>query len=106
MKTESPWLFADRSQAAKALIEPLRKLHLKDALLFGIPRGSIPMTRIISDALKIPMDIIFVHKISLPQAPEFAVASVSEEGDLFYESQTAEFHKGDLNFRQKQRRKN
>ncbi len=76
-------IFRDRDQAARLLEEKLSDFRGQKPLVLGVPRGAVPMARIIADALDGELDIILVHKFSLPDQPEYAMGAVSEDGDVY-----------------------
>ncbi len=76
-------LFQDRIQAARLLSEKLKPYKGQCPLILAIPRGALPMGRVIADALDGELDVVLVHKLGAPGNPEFAIGSVSERGDVF-----------------------
>lgn len=76
-------LFRDRQEAAYLLAEKLSKYRGQNPLVLAIPRGAVPMGRIIADAMGGELDVVLVHKLGAPGNPEFAIGSVSESGDLY-----------------------
>jgi predicted phosphoribosyltransferase len=76
-------LFRDREEVARLLAEKLKKYQGRNPLVLAIPRGAVPMAKIIADALDGEMDVVLVHKLGAPGNPEYAVGSVSENGDVF-----------------------
>jgi len=76
-------LFQNREEAAELLAEKLSKYRGQNPLVLGIPRGAVPMARIIADALKGELDVVLVHKLGAPGNPEFAIGSVSENGHIY-----------------------
>jgi putative phosphoribosyl transferase len=78
--------FKDRNEAGKKLSEALQVWRGQNPLVLGIPRGAVPMARVIADRLGGELDIVLVHKVGAPRHPEFAVASVTEDGDVFLSS--------------------
>lgn len=79
----SPIIFRDRMQAAESLSKELAAHSTDHPLVLGIPRGSIPMAKFISDRLHGDLDVILVHKLGAPDNPEFAIGSVSEFGTVY-----------------------
>ena len=75
-------MFADRLQAARLLAEKLDayKSH-KNVLVVGLPRGGVPMARIVGDALQAPVDVLLVRKLGVPVQPELAFGAIAE-GDV------------------------
>jgi predicted phosphoribosyltransferase len=49
-------------------------------ILLGIPRGAVPMVKKIANSLGVDWDILLVHKVSSPEAPEYALGAVTESG--------------------------
>ena len=87
----SSMIFSDRTHAAELISEKLSHYRGKNPLILGIPRGSVPMAKIITDKLNGELDVVLVHKIGAPDNPEFAIGSVSEFGTL-YRSDAVEFY--------------
>ncbi|MBY0579973.1 MAG: phosphoribosyltransferase [Burkholderiales bacterium] len=73
-------MFADRDEAARLLAKKLEHYRGKSPLIFAIPRGAVPMAKIIADALQGEIDVVLVRKLRSPYSPEFAVGSVDESG--------------------------
>ncbi len=75
--------FRDRTQAAELLARKLDAYRDTRPLVLGIPRGSVPMARIVAEKLDGQLDIVLVHKIGAPGNSEYAIGSVSEFGDIY-----------------------
>lgn len=76
-------MFRDRDQAARLLEQRLSRFHGARPVVLGIPRGAVPMAKIIADALEGDLDIALVHKFTHPGHPEYALGSVTEEGGVY-----------------------
>jgi len=72
--------FRNRDEAARQLAEHLRGYKGKNPLVLAIPRGAVPMARVVADALDGEVDVVLVRKLGAPGNPEFAVGSVDESG--------------------------
>ena len=72
--------FRNRAEAANKLAERLSAYQGKNPLVLAIPRGAVPMARILADALGGELDVVLVRKLGAPMNPEFAVGSVDESG--------------------------
>jgi len=72
--------FRNRKDAALRLAERLRAYQGKNPLVLAIPRGAVPMARILADVLHGELDVVLVRKLGAPMNPEFAVGSVDESG--------------------------
>jgi predicted phosphoribosyltransferase len=72
--------FANRNEAASRLAGRLSAYAGKNPLVLAIPRGAVPMARVIADALHGEVDVVLVRKLGAPGNPEFAVGSIDESG--------------------------
>jgi len=76
-------MFRDRNDAASRLAERLKAYCGKNPLILAIPRGAVPMARIIADKLQGDLDVVLVRKLRAPRQPELAIGSVNESGWTF-----------------------
>lgn len=72
--------FRNRVEAAGRLAEQLTAYRGKNPLVLAIPRGAVPMARVIADQLGGDVDVVLVRKLGAPGNPEFAVGSIDESG--------------------------
>jgi predicted phosphoribosyltransferase len=83
--------FKDREHAAHLLAERLRAAYKdKHPLVLGVPRGAMPMAKIIADALGGELDVVLVHKLGHPDQPELAIGAVDETGNTTLSDWAAE----------------
>lgn len=76
-----PQRYKDRFDAARQLVKPLRKFsRQKDAVLLAIPRGALQIGQYLSRELKLPLDVILVKKLPVPESQELAVGAVASDG--------------------------
>ncbi len=75
--------FDDRADAARQLSLRLTAYAAEHPLVLAIPRGGVPLGRVIADALHAPLDVVLVRKIGAPFNPEFAVGSIGESGAIY-----------------------
>jgi len=76
--------FSNREHAAALLAERLSPEYKnKNPLVLGIPRGAVPMAKVIADALGGELDVVLVHKLSHPDQPELAIGAIDEQGNAF-----------------------
>jgi predicted phosphoribosyltransferase len=73
-------MFADRKEAAARLVERLAAYRGRDPLVLAVPRGGVPMGRIVADGLGGELDVVLVHKLGAPGNPELAIGAVDESG--------------------------
>ena len=79
----APPSFADREEAARQLAERLQAYRGKNPLVLAIPRGAVPMGRVIAQQLGGELDVVLVRKLRAPLQPELAIGSVNESGWLY-----------------------
>ncbi len=72
--------FQNRAEAAQRLAQVLGHYRGKHPLVLAIPRGAVPMGRVIADALAGDLDVVLVRKLGAPGNEEFAVGAVDESG--------------------------
>lgn len=72
--------FLNRTEAAQKLAERMRAYRGKNPLVLAIPRGAVPMARVIADELQGEVDVVLVRKLGAPGNPELAIGSVDESG--------------------------
>ena len=72
--------FADRKDAAEKLAARLDKYEGRNPLILAIPRGAVPMGRIIATRLRGELDVVLVRKLGAPFSAECAVGSIDETG--------------------------
>lgn len=75
-------MFKNRADAAEQLAQRLRHLKGEHPLVLAIPRGAVPMAKLIADALDGELDTVLVRKLGAPGNPEYAVGAVSEDGTV------------------------
>jgi predicted phosphoribosyltransferase len=73
-------IFANRNEAARLLAERLAAYKGKNPLVLAIPRGAVPMAKLIADALAGEFDVVLVRKLGAPGNPEFAIGAIDETG--------------------------
>jgi predicted phosphoribosyltransferase len=76
-------IFENRAAAARQLAAALSQYRNKNPLVLAIPRGAVPMAKIIADELNGEFDVVLVRKLGAPSNPEFAIGSVDETGWVY-----------------------
>ena len=78
-------IFENREEAARLLAARLAAYSGKQPLVLAIPRGAVPMGRIVADALGGDLDVVLVRKLRAPDNPELAIGSIDESGRVHLE---------------------
>jgi predicted phosphoribosyltransferase len=73
-------MFRNREEAARRLAERLQAYKGQRPLVLAIPRGAVPMAKLIATALDGDFDVVLVRKLRAPWQPELAIGSVDESG--------------------------
>lgn len=73
-------MFIDRDDAARQLALALGKYKGTNPLVLGIPRGAVPMAKLISEKLDGEVDVVLVRKIGAPGHAEYAIGAIDESG--------------------------
>ena len=78
-----PRMYVDRADAGRALARSLAHLRAApDAIVLGLPRGGVPVAYEVARALDLPLDVLVVRKLGLPQQPELAMGAIASGGAL------------------------
>ena len=73
-------MFEDRDDAARQLAARLQPYRDQHPLLLAIPRGAVPMAKLLADALGGEFDVVLVRKLRAPHHAETAIGAVDESG--------------------------
>jgi predicted phosphoribosyltransferase len=82
-------MFRNRDEAAHLLAGKLRSYRGKNPLILAVPRGAVPMGRILAEQLGGELDVILVRKLGAPGNPELAIGAVGETGEVYMGERTA-----------------
>lgn len=74
-------LFRDRADAGRYLAERLRRYtYRKDAIVLGLPRGGVIVASEVASVLHLPLDVLVVRKLGVPDQPELAMGAIADGG--------------------------
>lgn len=76
-------IFNSREEAARALVRPLWRFRDEHPLILAVPRGAVPMGKVLAEALDADLDVVLVHKLGAPGNPELAIGSIDENGSVY-----------------------
>ena len=80
--------FKNRAEAGQMLARRLDKYRGQHPLVLAIPRGAVPMGKIVADALEGELDVVLVRKLRAPQNLELAIGSIDETGTVYLDPDT------------------
>lgn len=70
--------FADRREAGRLLAEALRRAGLPpNAIVLGLARGGVIVAAEVARILALPLDVIVVRKLGVPDQPELAFGAIA-----------------------------
>lgn len=80
--------YRDRFDAADQLAGALGHYKGRSPLVLAIPRGGLPIGRVVADRLGGDLDVVLVHKLGAPGNPEYALGAVDESGRCWIPTHT------------------
>jgi len=75
-------VFEDRLEAGRRLAHMLEKKPHKDAIVLAIPSGGVPVGLAISQQLRVPLDVVVVRKVPIPDNPEAGFGAIALDSTL------------------------
>ena len=76
------YVFKDRKEAGRLLAQRLSGYKDADGIVLGIPSGGVPVAAEIAKVLRLPLDLIIVRKIQLPDNTEAGFGAVGPDSDV------------------------
>lgn len=73
-------MFRNRTHAGEELAAVVRDHEVGFDVVLAVPRGGLPVGRVVADALGVPLDVVVARKISAPGNPELALGAVASDG--------------------------
>ena len=72
-------MFRNREEAGRLLAQALTEyVERPNLVVLGLPRGGVPVARIVADFLSAPMDVFLVRKLGVPWQPELGFGAIAE----------------------------
>lgn len=76
-------VFKDRRDAGKQLAQLLTKQRENHPLIIALSKGGVVIGSEIAKTLKADLDLLVVKKIGIPEAPEYIIGAVTEQGHYY-----------------------
>ncbi|QSG08172.1 phosphoribosyltransferase [Halapricum desulfuricans] len=73
-------MFADRTDAGRRLAGAVVDAGVEADVVLAIPRGGLPVGRVVGDRLGVPLDVVAARKLGAPGNPELAIGAVASDG--------------------------
>lgn len=74
-------MFTNREAAARVLAEAIAEAEPQDPLILALPRGGVPLGKVVAERLGAPLDLVFVRKIGMPGHRELAAGALVDGDD-------------------------
>ena len=75
-------MFKDRTDAGHQLADLLRDHDIEADLVLAIPRGGLPVGRVVADRLNAQLDVVSARKLGAPWNQELAIGAVASDGTV------------------------
>ncbi|MEF8806628.1 phosphoribosyltransferase [Natronomonas sp.] len=76
-------MFKNRTTAAEQLADELVDRGIGADIVLAVPRGGLPLGRVVADRLDAPLDIVAAKKLGAPNNPELAIGAAASDGSLY-----------------------
>lgn len=76
-------MFKNRTNAGRQLADVLDDHDIEADIVLAIPRGGLPVGRVVADSLEVPLDIVSARKLGAPRNPELAIGAVASDGAVW-----------------------
>lgn len=76
-------VFADRTDAGEQLADLLEQRGVEADVVLAVPRGGLPLGRVVADRLDAPLDVVVAKKMGAPHNPELAIGAVGADGSAW-----------------------
>ncbi|MDZ5810203.1 phosphoribosyltransferase family protein [Halorubrum sp. AD140] len=76
-------MFTDRTDAGRRLADAVEDRDVEADIVLAIPRGGLPVGRVVADRLGVPLDVVSARKIGAPGNREFAIGAVASDGTVW-----------------------
>ena len=76
-------MFRDRTDAGEQLATLIRDHDVQADIVLAVPRGGLPVGRIVADGLGVPLDVVAAKKLGAPGNPELAIGAVASDGTVW-----------------------
>lgn len=83
-------MFRNRTEAARQLADVLTTHDLAADVVLAIPRGGVPVGRVVADRLAAPLDVVVARKLTPPDQEEFAIGAVTADGTVWLDEPTVD----------------
>ncbi|WP_435073023.1 phosphoribosyltransferase [Halorubrum sp. HHNYT27] len=76
-------MFKTRTDAGRRLADLIDDHDLRADVVVAVPRGGLPVGRVVADSLGVPLGIVVARKLGAPRNPELAIGAVASDGTVW-----------------------
>ena len=76
--------FRDRLDAGERLAAVLQPYAQRHPVVIGLPRGGVPVAKVVAEALQAPLDVIVARKLGVPGHEELGLGAIAEDGVVVF----------------------
>lgn len=76
-------MFQDRESAGRRLATEMRERGVTPDIVLAVPRGGLPLGRVVADEFEVPLDIVAAKKLGAPGNPELAIGAAASDGSVW-----------------------
>lgn len=76
-------MFQDRADAGEQLADLLQEEGVDADIVLAIPRGALPLGRVVADRYDVPLDVVVASKMGAPDNPELAIGAAASDGSVW-----------------------
>ncbi len=91
-------VFADREEAGRSLASLLEGIADPKGMVLAIPAGGVPVACAVARECRLPLDVLIVCKIQIPDNPEAGFGAIGPDGEVLLNERIVE----DLRLSQKE----
>ncbi len=83
---ENSMIFDSRETAGRLLGEWLKEKLGKEGnyIVLGIPRGGVVVAKETAEILGVPLGVLIVRKLGVPENPELAFGAIDPDGNIYF----------------------
>ncbi|MFC3476646.1 phosphoribosyltransferase [Halobacterium litoreum] len=76
-------MFDDREAAGRELAALLAERGVAPDVVLAVPRGGLPVGRMVADRFDVPLDVVAAKKLGAPGNPELAIGAAASDGTVW-----------------------
>ncbi|MFC7068770.1 phosphoribosyltransferase [Halobaculum lipolyticum] len=76
-------MFENRTEAGERVADLVERRGVEADVVVSVPRGGLPVGRVVADRLGVPLDVVSARKIGAPWNEELAIGAVASDGSTW-----------------------